>query len=182
MSQPTADVSVRLAWADDAAAIAGVQASAWRASYAELLPDAVLDSFDVNAVAAVWHGALNRPSEARNRVLVALEHNTVVGFVLCSPGADPDCDAIADGEVSEMTVEPSKRGQGHGSRLLQAAVDTLVADRFTRAITWLMASDDRLRAFFTEAGWAPDGAHRELDLDGAGSTVVKQVRLHTALV
>ena len=28
-------------------------------------------------------------------------------------------------------------------------------------------------------GWAPDTAHRELDLDGAGTTLVKQVRLHT---
>jgi len=42
--------------------------------------------------------------------------------------------------------------------------------------------DDTLRAFLTSAGWAPDAAHRELDLDGSGSTTVKQVRLHTALV
>ena len=42
-----------------------------------------------------------------------------------------------------------------------------------------MADDDALRAFLTEAGWAPDTAHRELDLDGDGATQVKQVRLHT---
>ena len=36
-------------------------------------------------------------------------------------------------------------------------------------------------AFLASAGWAPDGAHRELDLDGSGETLVKQVRLHTAL-
>ena len=57
-----------------------------------------------------------------------------------------------------------------------------MADRFTRAVTWLPAADDGLRAFLTEAGWAPDGAHRTLDLLGDGSTTVKQVRLHTALV
>ena len=54
-------------------------------------------------------------------------------------------------------------------------------DRFTRAVTWTISTDDALRTFLTEAGWAPDGAHRELDLDGTGSTRVKQVRLHTAL-
>ena len=38
-----------------------------------------------------------------------------------------------------------------------------------------------LRGFLDGAGWAPDGAHRELDLDGAGTVRVKQVRLHTDL-
>ena len=181
MSTPTSDVSVRVAWADDAPAIAGVQARAWRTSYSSLLPAEVLAGLDEDAVAAAWHGALTRPGDARNRVLVALERNTVVGFTVCSPAADPDCDPISDGELSELTVDPARRGEGHGSRLLQAAADTLGADRFTRAVTWAIATDDDLRAFLAGAGWAPDGAHRELDLDGSGSTVVKQVRLHTAL-
>jgi hypothetical protein len=55
------------------------------------------------------------------------------------------------------------------------------ADRFTRAVCWLLASDDVLRRFLTEAGWAADGAFRTLDLTGDGSVTVRQVRLHTAL-
>ncbi|WP_457206930.1 N-acetyltransferase family protein, partial [Nocardioides sp. P5_C9_2] len=100
---------------------------------------------------------------------------------LTGPADDPDCDPVADGTVAEMTVDPDERGKGHGSRLLQAAVDTLVADRFTRAVSWLMAGDDDQRRFLTEAGWAADGAHRELDLDGSGETTVRQVRLHAAI-
>jgi GNAT superfamily N-acetyltransferase len=114
-------------------------------------------------------------------VLVALERNRVVGFALTGPATDPDCDSVADGELSEIVLDPDERRQGHGSRLLQAAVDTLRADRFERAVTWLVASDDALRGFLDGAGWAPDGAHRELDLDGAGTVRVKQVRLHTDL-
>ena len=57
------------------------------------------------------------------------------------------------GELTDLTVDPHKRRAGHGSRLLQAGVDTLVADRFTRAVTWLPAADDAPRAFLTEAGW-----------------------------
>ena len=45
----------------------------------------------------------------------------------------------------------------------------------------VLASDDDRRRFFTDAGWAPDSAHRELDLDGSGTTTMKQVRLHTAM-
>lgn len=177
---PTADVSVRLAWADDAESIAGVQVRAWPELYAGLLPAEVLPT-DVEVVAAQWRQALAKPADARNRALVALERNRVVGFVLTSPAVDPDCDPVADGEVAEMTLDPAERSKGHGSRLLQAAVDTLAADRFTRAVTWVNVEDDALRTFLTEAGWAPDSAHRELVLDGTGTTTVKQVRLHAAI-
>jgi GNAT superfamily N-acetyltransferase len=179
---PTADVSARVAWADDAVAVAAVQVRAWRTSYADLLPAEVLDSLDVEEMATGWADALNRPGDARHRVLVALERNLVTGFVVTGPANDPDCDPVAVGEVVDLTVDPHQRGQGHGSRLLQAAADTLVADRFTRAVTWLPAGGDALRAFLTAAGWAPDGAHRTLDLTGDGSTTIKQVRLHTSLV
>jgi GNAT superfamily N-acetyltransferase len=178
MSTPTADVSVRIAWADDAAAIAELQLRTWRDVYAGLVPLEALPT-DVEATAFAWRTSLAGPADARNRVLVALERNRVVGFAITSPATDPDCDPVSDGELMELTLDPGERGKGHGSRLLQAAVDTMRADRFTRAVTWAMATDDALRSFLTEAGWAPDTAHRELDLDGEGTTLVKQVRLHT---
>ncbi len=178
----SADVSARIAWADDAPAIAAVQVRAWRASYADLLPAEVLEGLDPDQIAEGWRQSLGRPHDARNRVLVALERNLVTGFLVSGPAADPDCDPVATGELADLTVDPHKRGAGHGSRLLQAGADTLVADRFTRAVMWLPAGDDALRAFLTESGWGPDGAHRTLDLVGDGSTTVKQVRLHTALV
>ena len=177
---PGADVSVRIAWADDAGAIAGVQVRAWPELYAGLLPTEAFPT-DVDAVAGQWRQVLARPADARNRVLVALERNRVVGFALTSPAVDPDCDPVADGELAEVTLDPAERGKGHGSRLLQAAVDTLAADRFTRAVTWVNTGDDALRTFLTDAGWAPDTSHRELDLDGSGATRVRQVRLHTAI-
>ena len=178
--RPSADVSVRVAWADDAEAITAVQQRAWRASYADLLPASVLE-VDPERAAAVWRQVLGRPAEARSRVLVALERNRVVGFAITSPAVDPDCDPGTDAELMEFTVDPTERGKGHGSRLLQAAADTMIADRFRRGVLWAIVSDDSLREFLSSAGWAPDTAHRELDLDGAGTTRVKQVRLHTHL-
>ena len=179
MSAPSADVSVRVAWADDADAIASIQARAWAASYAGLVP-AAGDLREAD-FAQLWRDALAHPADARHRALVALDRNRVVGFAITTPATDPDCDRVNDGELMELTVEAGERGKGHGSRLLQAAVDTMVADGFTRALTWLIADDDRLRAFLTEAGWAADTARRTLDLDGTGTTQVKQIRLHTSL-
>ncbi|MFT3871354.1 MAG: GNAT family N-acetyltransferase [Nocardioides sp.] len=180
--RPAADLSVRVAWADDAAGIARVQLAVWHADHG-LADDPGLTAAlpSLEEVAAAWHRSLQAPGDARNRVLVALEQNIVQGFVVCQPSGDPDSDPVADAEISELAVLAEHRHRGHGSRLLQAAADTLHADRFTRATFWLTTDDDALRAFLTGAGWAPDGAHRTLDLDGTGTTLVKQVRLHTAL-
>ena len=171
---------MRVAWADDAAAVADLQLRAWRHQYADVLPAEALPD-DAGELAATWRSSMARPEDARNRVLVALERNRVTGFAVTTPATDPDCDPVADAELAELVVDPDEVGKGHGSRLLQAVADTLVADRFTRALTWVIGSDDGRRRFLTDAGWGADSAHRELDLDGTGTTLVKQVRLHTAL-
>lgn len=175
---PTADVSVRLAWGDDAAAIAAVQARAWPATYDGVLPAGLLE-IDVDEASRAWHSSMATPPDARVRVLVALERNRVTGYVVTAPATDPDLDPVADAEMVDLVVDPSERGRGHGSRLLQAAVDTVVADRFTRLVTWSLATDESTRTFLTGAGWAPDSAHREMDVDGTGEHLLTQVRLHT---
>ena len=175
-----ADRSVRLAWADDAPAIAVVQARAWHRSYADLLPAAVRDEVDADAFSPTWRQAIARPPSARHRVLVALERNTVVGFAATAPSDDPDAEP-ADGEVVALHVDPEATGAGHGSRLVAAAADTMRADGFSQARVWVIAGDDAVRAFLEPAGWAADGAHRQLDLTGDGTSTLRQIRLHTDL-
>lgn len=182
MSKPTADVSVRVAWSADAGGVAGCQVRAWREAYASLLPSELLEELDPAEFAAKWGASMDKPGDARNRVLVALERATIRGFAVTAPASDPDADPVADGEIPEFVIDPAFRGQGHGSRLLQACTDTMRADKFTRAVWWLPAADDALREFVAGTGWAADGAHRELDLTGDGTVTLKQVRLHTNLV
>lgn len=174
-----ADVSARLAWPDDASPMARVQVAAWRANYAELIPAAELDALDPAQLAERWAMTISTPKEARMRVLVALERADVRGFTLVHPSYDPDSDQVADGEIGEFIIDPEHQREGHGSRLLQAAIDTLSADKFTRAVWWIGSTDDPLRRFISESGWEPDGAHRELAAED-GSTI-KQIRLHTSL-
>ncbi len=175
------DVSVRVGWAEDAPAVAAVQVRAWQTEYVGVLPTATLEGLDAERFAEAWRASLTRPQDARNRVLVALERSAVRGFAVTGPASDPDLDPIVAGEVVELTVDPEHTRRGHGSRLLQACADTLRADRFGTAVLWLAAADDVRRRFLGEAGWAADGAHRELDLHGDGTVRVKQVRLHTDL-
>ncbi len=177
-----ADVSCRIAWADDADAIAGVQVRAWRTSYDGLLPAELLDSLDRDALAAGWRASLVQPADARQRVLVALERNTVTGFALTSPAVDPDADPSSDGEVADLTVDPEHRGHGHA---LTADAGLRRHPRRGRVHHRGDLGQRRRRrrcaASWSTAGWAPDGAHRELDLRGDGEVTVKQVRLHTAI-
>lgn len=181
MTSPTADVSVRIAWHADAAAIAAVQIAYWQATYSALLPASVLESLPVDEFRRHWEQSIAKPREARQRVLVALERAALRGFTTCAPSTDGDSDPGSVAEVGELVVDPDARGAGHGSRLLHAAVDTMRSDGFTSATTWVTSTNDDVRRFLTDQGWSSDGAHRELDLDGDGRVTAHQVRLHTDL-
>ncbi len=158
----------------EAEGIAAVQADAWRAlGLADELPPA-------EQAATVWRTAIARPPLAVYRVLIAQDETktSVRGFAAIGPSDDPDC-AVDDALVGEFVVDPGHRGEGHGSRLVNAIVDTLRADGFARATWWVGTTDDALRGFLEQSGWAPDGAHREVgDDDGIKA---RQVRLQTSL-
>ncbi|WBQ02504.1 GNAT family N-acetyltransferase [Kribbella sp. CA-293567] len=176
---PIAESSVRLALPAEADAIGEIQVAAWRRAYDGLLPADVLADLDAAQFAAQWRAALIAPGEARNRVMVALAGRTLVGFAAITASDDPDSDPRHDAVVAELAVDPEATRAGHGSRLLNAVVDTIRADGFRRVTVWINSTDDVLRSFYADSGWAPDGAHRELDLYGDGTVRVKQIRLHT---
>ena len=170
---------------DDAPAIAELQLRAWPELYGDLLPAEAIPSGPeaVEAAAAAWRASLTKPGDARNRVLVALERNRVVGFAITGPATDPDCDPVADGELARAHRRPGRARQGprlpaapgggrhDGRRPVHPGGDL-----------GARAADDALRGFLDRRRLgAPTRAHRELDLDGTGATTVKQVRLHTPL-
>lgn len=175
---PAGTPSVRLALPGEAAAIAAVQRRAWSAD--PVLADA-LEPLGLDEMTAAWWRAIATPPLAEFRVLVALEPGEraplVRGFAAIGPSEDEDADPH-DALVAEFVVDPEHRGAGHGSRLLNAVADTLRADRFTRATWWLRSTDDALRTFLVEAGWGPDGAHRESGSED-GSIRIKEIRLHS---
>jgi GNAT superfamily N-acetyltransferase len=172
---PRPDASVRRARQPDAAALAAVTAATWRQQYAAVLPSAAT-AIDQAALADRWTQAL--AAEDGSTVLVATAGDDVVGLAVVVPGSDPDLDET-QAEVAELAVRPGDTRQGHGSRLLAAAVDHARGQGRTGIVVWCGTGDDARRAFLVSSGLEPDGAARTLD-DGEG-TVWRQVRLSASI-
>ena len=184
MPAPTADVSVRVAWADDAPAIAAVQLRAWPELYAGVLPPDALPAVPRRRGRWPRPGGSRWPGPATPATGCSWRSSATGSSGSRSPGpaGDPDCDPVVDGELQELTVDPAERGRGHGSRLLQAAADTMVADRFTRAVTWVLAADDdAARVPHRRPAGLPTPPTASSTSTAPARRSVKQVRLHTVI-
>ena len=170
-----ADASARIARPSDAPAVGLVQAAVWRAAYADVLPQDVVARFDGPSFARVWRDSLSAPPSPRHVLLVGCAGEQVVGFVAVGPSADADATETS-GEVLAFGVHPDARRSGHGSRLLNAAVDTLRGKGFDTISAWILVTDEATRAFLSAAGLSPDSAFRDRVVDADG-TVAREVRL-----
>jgi len=177
--EPIAD-SVRLAWPAEAESIAELQRRSWATQWPADLAEMMLASVSLTEMTDSWRSAIERPPQAAFRVLAATDGTRVVGFASTMPSQDDDADPSIDGAIDQFVVDPAAQHRGHGSRLLNACADTLRADGFRRASFWVNAKDDALRRFLIAAGWAADGASREIGPEDE-SVHLKQVRLHTNL-
>jgi ribosomal protein S18 acetylase RimI-like enzyme len=172
---PVADASARIARPNDAAAVGLVQAAIWRAAYGPVLPPEVVEQFDPAGFARVWRDSLNHPPSSRHVLLVACAGKQVVGLAAVGPSSDKDA-GDTSGELLTLGVHPDARRCGHGSRLLNAAVDTLRGKGFSSVSVWLLAQDEDTRGFLTAAGFSPDSAFRDRVVDADGA-LAREVRL-----
>jgi ribosomal protein S18 acetylase RimI-like enzyme len=184
---------VRAARESDAPGLARIQVASWRASLGGLVPDEILAELGSTEAeeqfAERWRDAITNPPSSRHKVHVAVQPDAggdvsggtasmaPVGFASAGPATDDDKWPATDAELYELHVLPSADDEGHGPRLLAAVADTLAEDGFRSACTWALSGDSPRLSFLETAGWAPDGAHSNLDM----GVKVHVVRLHTLL-
>lgn len=179
---PLADASVRTARPNDAPAVGLVQAFVWQEAYAPLLDREVLEALTGPRFASVWRQSLTHPPTPRHRLLVACAGPQVTGYVALGPAQDEPGLPSSAGLILDGGVHPEARGAGHGSRLLNAAVDTLRAGAtgdLEAVATWVLADASGTRAFLQQAGFEPDGAWRDRVVADDGRTA-REVRLVAA--
>lgn len=182
----SAENFVRDARAPDAGDLARIQVERWRTGYAGLVPAGVLAELTSAEAERRWRehwaASLASPPTSRHRVLVAVAAGAaggrvVAGFASFGPGTDPDRWPATDAELYELCVAGGQARRGHGSRLLNAAAATMAGDGFGTVCAWVLERDAAAREFLGSAGWAADGARRELDM----GVPVPAIRLHAAL-
>lgn len=160
-----ADAAVRPAVPADAAAMGAVHARSW-AGYPAVLTAGVGEAELVSA----WRQAVSTPPSRGHQVLVATAGGVLVGFTAVSP----------DGEVVALHVDPAHQRQGHGSRLLAAAVETLRELGVGEVSVWVPSMDDARLAFFRSAGLTGHQEWREFEVDDDGITL-RELRLVASL-
>ncbi|WP_394344466.1 GNAT family N-acetyltransferase [Haloactinospora alba] len=183
---------VRAARDEDVDAVVAIQVAAWQAMYAPHMPADVLEELSGTEAAErfreQWRSSLHSPPTSWHHLLVATSAEpppseqgaptrTVAGFAACGPAEDTDLWPGTDAEVYALHTHPDHARAGHGSRLLNAAVDHMADDGFHTAHAWVLEEPNPLLGFLQNTGWAPDGARRELDM----GRPVPMVRLHVAL-
>lgn len=163
----SADVSVRPAVPGDQEIVTEIQLTAWRQTHSEVLGDDVLGLLDVPRITEQWETAITAPPGPGFAVLVACEGPRIVGFA-----------AVAPAQIIALEVLPDFQRQGHGSRLLSAAVDRLRQDEAEEVIAWVLGQDTAREEFLRGAGLGPDGRHRTL---AAGPREVTEARWSASL-
>lgn len=174
---------VRLARTPDVDDIAAVNVRAWRGRFGGVLPADLLAALDPADLAMVWARSILNPPTPAYRLLVAVEEDRVVGYAAFGPSQDPDADPTTV-ELLALEVDPDCTRQGHGSRLMAAAIDHARALGMESGVTWCPLGDEVRRAFLQSAGWGPDSAFRDVAVGWApddGELVVREVRLATDL-
>lgn len=166
-------MNLRPATPDDAMAVARVHVRAWQAGYRGLMPDDYLAGLRAEERAQRYDFTGSDP--ARPRTLVAVEADTVLGFVTFSPARDED--AAGQGEICALYVEPDCWGRGIGRMLAAAARSALHGQGFSKAVLWVVAGNARAQRFYRSDGWTLDGLRRAKPVWSVAVETVRYSRL-----
>lgn len=146
---------IRLAAAEDAGAIAGVQVRAWWRAYAEYVDVTRFGSVEEREER--WRERLGEPGAA---VLVWDESGVLGGF--CAVGPATEREEPPAGEIHALYVDPPAQNAGVGSALLGAGEGMLAEDLgVAAAVLWVFEANEPARRFYERKGWRHDGATRE---------------------
>lgn len=143
--------TVRPAIAGDAAAIARVRIEAWRATYRGLIPDAYLDSMDLETSIDLWNRVLTSGSSATS-VFVADSGGEVIGFAAGNLLAEPRHGLNAELTAVYLRREFQRAGLGH--KLICAVAHAQQALGASGLIVWVLSGNRNARAFFEHLGAA----------------------------
>ena len=142
-------ITVRRAAAGDAPAIARVRVESWRTTYRGMIPDAYLDSMQVDASTAIWDRVLTAGANTTS-VFVAEHADEIVGFA--SGAMLKEQKYGIDAELVAIYLRREFQHVGLGRRLVGSVADAQSAFGATGLLTWVIAGNKLARTFYERLG------------------------------
>ncbi|KAA0697622.1 GNAT family N-acetyltransferase [Neorhizobium sp. P12A] len=143
------DVVIREATLDDATAIAALHVVAWQRAYGALAPLEVQAIVDEAFRLRKWREKLSAPS-ADQLVIVAERNSALVGFG--AAGAPSEEIFGGRGEIRFLYIDPERKRQGVGRRLLSELVAHLQRCGYSGAALGVVEGNGDALAFYEALG------------------------------
>ncbi|MEU4519650.1 GNAT family N-acetyltransferase [Amycolatopsis sp. NPDC024027] len=147
----------------DAPAIGEIHVRSWQAAYAGLIPEDFLARLSASSRAASW---ARRIGEGSGQVLVIEDDGVIAGFAAFGPG-----------RLYALYLLPEFWGRGLGRTLHDRVVEEFSGDS---AVLWVLATNERAKAFYLRQGWVDDGARQTETIDD-GRVTLEEMRFRRRL-
>ena len=143
--------TIRPAAAKDAEAIAEVHVTAWRESYAGLMPDHILAALSIPDRLAKWRVILAQPAAEGVTFLAEEDSGALLGFSSCGPQRTPELASQGfGGEISALYILRRAQREGVGTALMRAAAQRLMERGHHAASLWVLRDNLPARHFYEQ--------------------------------
>ena len=137
---------IRPARVEDAEAIGWISVTAWRETYAGIMPDDYLAALSIEQRAAAFRDGIAKPGD-KQAIFVALDGTArVVGFAVSGPTREVSLGT--DGEIFAINLVAAAKRQGLGLRLMAAMAAHLSNQNFSQAGLWVIDQNASARRFY----------------------------------
>jgi ribosomal protein S18 acetylase RimI-like enzyme len=146
---------IREAEFDDAPAIAQVSYLTWLHAYRGIIPDAELDSLNLESVTDKWVQILSLISP-RGDTFVAINDESIIAYSRFYPSVDSDDDQDGVATIGSIYVHPDFQHHGVGRGLMENILKVAKDHGFKEVTLHVLAANERARKFYEFLGWEQD--------------------------
>ncbi len=166
-------ISIRPASEEDSPKLGAVHVEAWRESYPDLVPAAMLASLSVESRTSMWRHILSGDGGPNKTMVFLAETNRqLAGFASCGLQRSEQLQADGyAGEISAIYVLKAFQNRGFGRQLMAAAGASLGRRGLTAAALWVLKDNHQARRFYERLG----GRQVSSREDGRGEHVLVEV-------
>ncbi len=142
--------AIRPARVEDAEAIGWISVTAWRETYAGIMPDDYLAALSIEQRAAAFRDRIAKPAD-KQAISVALDDtDRAVGFAVSGPTRETSLGT--DGEIFAINIVAAAKRRGLGLRLMAAMADHLSSQNFAQVGLWVIDQNTAARRFYETLG------------------------------